>query len=49
VKLGVVAASGITAALHTRATTPRARGLYGGLTGLTALVALFLGILLSGS
>ena len=47
-KLVVVAASGLTAYLHTRATTPRARGLYGGLTGLTALTALLLGVLLAG-
>jgi len=47
-KLVVVAASGITAFLHTRATTPRQRGLYGGLTALTAITALFLGVLLSG-
>lgn len=47
-KLLVVAASGLTAYLHTRATTPRARGLYGGLTALTAVTALLLGVLLSG-
>ncbi len=47
-KLLVVAASGLTAYLHTKATTPRARGLYGGLTALTALTALFLGVLLAG-
>lgn len=47
-KLVVVAASGVTAYLHTRASTPRARGLYGGLTGLTALTALLLGVLLAG-
>lgn len=48
VKLVVVAASGLTAYLHTRATTPRTRGLYGGLTALTAVAALFLGVLLAG-
>jgi putative copper export protein len=48
VKLVVVAASGITAYLHTRATTPAQRGAYGGLTALTAVAALFLGVLLSG-
>lgn len=48
VKLVVVAASGLTAWLHTRATTPAQRGLYGGLTGVTALTALVLGVLLRG-
>jgi putative copper export protein len=48
IKLVVVAASGLTAYLHTRATTPKTRGLYGGLTALTALAALFLGVLLAG-
>ena len=48
IKLLVVAASGLTAYLHTQASTPRARALYGGLTGLTALAALFLGVLLAG-
>jgi putative copper export protein len=47
-KLVVVAASGLTAYLHTKASTPRARGLYGGLTALTALTALLLGVLLAG-
>lgn len=48
IKLVVVAASGLSAYLHIKATTPRTRGLYGGLTGLTALTALFLGVLLAG-
>jgi putative copper export protein len=47
-KLVVVAASGHTAYLHTRATPPRGRGVYGGLTALTALTALLLGVLLAG-
>lgn len=47
-KVLVVAASGLTAYLHTTVSTPRARGLYGGLTGLTALTALLLGVLLAG-
>jgi putative copper export protein len=47
-KLLAVAASGGAAWAHTRATTPRSRGVYGGLTALTALVALFLGVLLAG-
>jgi putative copper export protein len=48
IKLLVVLASGATAYLHTRASTPRTRGLYGALTALTALAALFLGVLLAG-
>ena len=48
VKLVVVAASGVTAWLHTRSTTPRGRAVYGALTGVTALLALFLGVLLAG-
>jgi putative copper export protein len=48
VKLVVVALSGATAWLHQRATTPRERAVFGALTGLTALLALFLGTLLSG-
>ena len=47
-KLLVVAGTGVTAYLHTKATTPRARGVYGGLTALTALTALLLGVLLAG-
>ena len=48
VKLVVVALSGITAALHVRSKTARGRALMGALTGLTALAALFLGVLLAG-
>ena len=47
-KVAVVAASGITAWLHTRASTPRGLAVWGALTGLTALSALYLGVLLSG-
>jgi putative copper export protein len=47
-KVAVVAASGITAWLHTRATTPKGLAVWGALTGLTALSALYLGVLLSG-
>jgi hypothetical protein len=46
-KLIVVAASGITAWLHTRAKTAAGLALWGALTGLTALAALFLGVLLA--
>jgi putative copper export protein len=48
VKLLVVAVSGVTAALHMRSRTARSRAVFGALTGLSALAALFLGILLAG-
>lgn len=48
VKLVVVAISGVTAAVHARARTRRAMAVFGGLTGLSALLALFLGVLLAG-
>jgi putative copper export protein len=48
VKLVVVAISGITAAAHARASTRRAMAVFGALTGLSALLALFLGVLLAG-
>lgn len=48
VKLVVVSLSGITAALHIRARSPKALATWGALTGLTALGALFLGVLLAG-
>ena len=48
VKLVVVAISGVTAALHIRSRTARSRAVFGALTGLSALAALFLGVLLAG-
>jgi len=48
VKLVVVAASGITAVLHARSKTAVGLAVWGALTGLTALAALFLGVLLAG-
>jgi len=48
VKLIVVTASGVTAALHARARSTPALAVFGALTGLTALAALFLGVLLAG-
>ena len=48
VKLAVVVVSGVTAALHIRARTARSRAVFGALTGLSALAALFLGVLLAG-
>ncbi|MFI6482553.1 hypothetical protein ACIBH1_31785 [Nonomuraea sp. NPDC050663] len=47
VKLGVVVLSGVTAFLHTRAKSKKAMAVLGALSGLTALAALFLGVLLS--
>jgi putative copper export protein len=48
VKLIVVAISGITAALHARARSTSWIAVHGALTGISALAALFLGILLGG-
>jgi len=48
VKLVAVAVSGLTAFLHARARTARGRAVYGALTGISALAALFLGVLLAG-
>ena len=48
VKLIVVVISGVTAALHARARKPRWIAVFGALTALSALAALFLGILLAG-
>ena len=47
-KLFVVALSGISAALHTRAATRRALAIWGALSGLSALLALFYGVQLHG-
>ena len=48
VKLIVVAISGVTAALHARARSTAGLAVFGTLTGLSALAALFLGVLLAG-
>ena len=48
IKIVVVAASGISAYLHTRAGSTAGLAIWGALTGLTALSALFLGVLLAG-
>ena len=48
VKLAVVVISGIAAFLHVRARTTQSRAIFGALTGLSALAALFLGVLLAG-
>jgi putative copper export protein len=47
IKLIVVAISGASAALHARARSPAGRAVFGALTGVSALAALFLGILLA--
>jgi putative copper export protein len=48
VKLVVVGVSGVTAALHARARGSTGRAVFGALTGVSALAALFLGVLLAG-
>ena len=48
VKLAVVSISGITAALHARARSAVGLAVFGVLTGVSALAALFLGVLLAG-
>ena len=48
VKLVAVAVSGLAAFMHIRASTARSRAVYGALTALGALAALFLGVLLAG-
>lgn len=48
VKLVVVALSGLTAFLHARAGSRRMLAVWGALTGLTALLALLLGVVLRG-
>src|SRR5215831_11298906 len=44
----LVITSGVTAALHARARSPAGLAIFGALTGVSALAALFLGILLAG-
>lgn len=46
VKLAVVVLSGVAAYLHARARTRRGTAVWGALTGLSALLALFLGVVL---
>lgn len=48
VKLAVVAVSGATAYLHSVARSRRGLAVFGALTGLSALAALFLGVMLAG-
>jgi putative copper export protein len=49
VKIVVVAVSGITAFVHTQARSPAALAVFGALTGVSAVLAMFLGILLASS
>jgi putative copper export protein len=48
VKLGIVAASGVSAFLHLRARSRTALAVFGALSGVCALGALFLGVVLAG-
>ena len=48
VKLVVVGVSGLTAALHARSRSTTGLAVFGALTGISALAALFLGVLLAG-
>jgi putative copper export protein len=48
VKLAVVVVSGVTAWLHARAKSPLGLAVFGALTGLSALGAVLLGVLLAG-
>ena len=48
VKILVVALSGVAAFLHARATSRTALAVFGALSGIAAIAALFLGILLAG-
>jgi putative copper export protein len=48
VKLIMVLISGVTAYLHTRARSTPGVAVFGALTGISALAALFLGVLLAG-
>jgi putative copper export protein len=48
VKVAVVAVSGVTAALHSRARSRAGLAIFGALAGASALAALFLGVLLAG-
>jgi putative copper export protein len=48
IKLGAVALSGVAAAVHMVVSTPRARALWGTASGVGALAALLLGVVLAG-
>ena len=48
VKIAIVALSGVSAAVHGVSRSPRGRALWGSLTALSALAALFVGVVLHG-
>jgi putative copper export protein len=48
IKIAVVAVSGVAAALHARARSRTGLAVFGALTGISALAAAFLGVLLAG-
>jgi putative copper export protein len=48
IKIAVVAVSGVAAALHARARSRAGLAVFGALTGVSALAAVFLGVLLAG-
>ena len=48
IKMIMVVAAGVGAFLHTRATTPKARGIFAGVGTLATLVAMVLGVLITG-
>jgi putative copper export protein len=48
IKVAVVALSGVAAFMHTRAKTNKGLAIWGALTGLTALAATYVGVLLAG-
>lgn len=47
-KMVMVAAAGVGAFLHTRAKTPQARGIFAGIGTLATLIAMVLGVLITG-
>ncbi|HWU31238.1 MAG TPA: hypothetical protein VN108_00115 [Marmoricola sp.] len=48
IKYALVIASGLTAYIHAQATTKKNMAIFGALTGLTALSAMFVGVVLAG-
>ncbi|HLM94767.1 MAG TPA: hypothetical protein VK283_00545 [Acidimicrobiales bacterium] len=48
VKIAVVALAGLGAWLHTRSTTPRGLAVWGGVTALSSIAALVMGVFLAG-
>jgi putative copper export protein len=48
IKMAVVVLSGVAAWLHTRASTPRGLAVWGSVSGLSAMTAVVLGVLLAG-